>query len=37
MRTQLKTIGLIVLGLGLVLSLGFNNFAMASEVKKIAE
>ncbi len=36
MRTQLKTIGLIVLGLGLVLSLGFNNFAMASEVKKIA-
>lgn len=34
MRTQLKTTGLIVLVLGL--SLGFNNFAMASEVKKIA-
>ena len=36
MRTQLKTTGLIVLVLGLGLSLGFNNFAMASEVKKIA-
>ena len=34
MRTQLKTTGLIVLVLGL--SLGFNNFAMASQVKKIA-
>ena len=34
MRTQLKTTSLIVLVLGL--SLGFNNFAMASEVKKIA-
>jgi len=36
MRTQLKTTSLIVLVLGLGLSLGFNNFAMASEVKKIA-
>lgn len=36
MRTQLKTTGLIVLVLVLGLSLGFNNFAMASEVKKIA-